>query len=1183
MIVNYKKCLEHIKRIYGLGETSALIGAGFSKNLYEDFPNWDELLFKMILDIFENDIERLYSDYKHNNSRKKNKKARDEFERDCAKQLSATHGYLNIVSKYIEKHGYRECVDLYIEEHIPYLDLDKKELIFKAGKNQPIAINADNTLTHEKFLRLTYFNNIFTTNYDNLLEEVAKKISTNWSVVTSSYKLKLSAKEKYIVKIHGHLSNDSTIPNENDFCFDGDHSIRYIISKEDYQNYPLRHEAFMQMMKISLLRESFILFGFSGQDPNFIAWVKWVRDVLIKDPGREKDYSKPEYYKIFLFAYDSNEPSEKEKQFYINHRILYIPMLNSDIVNIFNTNTSEKPINAVMDFLNETNKEELKLDADNTYCEIPQIIGLETENLKGVKLDENKPKKSATNSVLTSNYYGELWSKVLDANNTTIKEDVFNQILDYKRINRFVKLVSRQEQILSQFGDKQNVSEQIAKTILIASIDVDLPLVQHRLHDCIKEALTQEEHIALLNQYNQRFEVLNNYKCISSLGITNVNYESDYNYLLSLAFSLDFSALKCHLEEWNPSGRWIQNKVMLLNSVNYEIDSREFGRKLLLDYLDSESNPLERFYATTLLNIINRTIPNQYPTAQYENQGLLSLWDLKEYFICELKKEKKRFIPYGWNGNTVNFGQDNHKILAPSRVLQFMINSGMGVGAGWMTITDANDWYLVAHALFEIYPYPILWYSLQCNDNKILKRIGQDVAYSEHLRKHIPQMLDKLFKAYFCDDTPEFIKTSILKIIPSLFVSVPINKWAKYFMRIWKEKYIPDIESSHSSLNIKPFIMAGLPYIVQPTYLNRIIYDSLDNISKSSELIDAIFHVKRTVSANSTIISKIDKLIENAKSGNDIWILCNLTHILSQQQIDKIIDIFIEFGNNGTYVSNKIIPAIPYLLKESSKYETQRSIITDIIIEHKNMWDNGLSENGHTASPTAFIMVSKIEQNLEWSNDDLLKLYDKLIVSYKELSESSFFKSDEDDTFFSLDYTSLLNEMLIFLNNHHSDLEHQSDFAEIKNEISVELYDRRKYVDIEEGLWSSERDSVVLAINELTNNININGIEGYISYIDILLNRIILKNEIALHSCIDVSFYYITKHIDILLTSEIQAKLLIILNKYKGDVCLELNMDKVKVYSYFITIASVLKDRGVNNEIIDYWIGKKDRFIYLDK
>ena len=1183
MIVNYKECLEYIRKIYGLGETSALIGAGFSKNLYKDFPDWNGLLFKMIMDIFENDIERLYSDYKHNNSRKKNKKTRDEFDRDCAKQLSATHGYLNIVSKYIEKYGYRECVDLYIEEHIPYLDIDKKELRFKAGEKRPIAITADNTLTHEKFLRLTYFNNIFTTNYDNLLEEVAKETSTNWSVVTSSYKLKLSAKKKYIVKIHGHLSHDTTCLNENDFCFDGDHSIRYIISKEDYQNYPLRHEAFMQMMKISLLRESFILFGFSGQDPNFIAWVKWVRDVLIKDPDREKNYSKPEYYKIFLFAYDSDEPSEKEKQFYINHRILYIPMLNSDIVNIFNTSTSEKPINAVIDFLNETNKEELTINSNSISCDIPTITGLEIGKVKVAEQDHNKTETEKAECLLPtrSSYYIELWRNLLEDNDTAIKEDVFNQILSYKRINRFIKYTSYQEHILHKFANEQNISEQIAKVILIASIDIALPLKQYPLNDSIAGALIQDEYRVLLSQYNQRFDLLNNNSL--SLSLTNVNYESDYNHLLSLAFNLDFSSLKYYLEEWKPSGHWIQNKAMLINLVNYEIDSREYGRELLLDYLENESNPIERFYATTLLNIINRTIPNQYSTAQYENQGLLSLWDLKEYFISEIKKEKKQFSPYGWTGNVKNIGKDNHKILAPSRVLQFMINSGMGVGAGWMTITDANDWYLVAHALFEIYPYPILWYSLQCNNDKILKRIGQDFAYSEHLHKYIPQILDKLFKAYFCNDTPEFIKASILKITPSLFVSVPINKWAKYFMRIWKEKYIPDIESSHSVLNIKPFIMAGLPYMVHPTYLNRIIVDSLDNISKSSELIDAIFHIKRTISANSTITSKIDKLIENANSGNDIWILCNLTHILSQNQIENIIDKFIEFGNNGTYVSNKIIPAIPYLLKKSSKYETQKGIIKNIIIGHKNMWDNGLFENGHTASPVAFIMVSKIEQNLEWSNDDLLKLYDKLIVSYKELSESSFFKSDEDDTFFSLDYTSLLNEMLIFLNKHHSDLEHQSDFAEIKNEISVELYNRRKYEDIEEGLWSSERDSVVLAINELTNNININGIEGYISYIDILLNRIILKNEIALHSCIDVSFYYITKHIDILLTSEIQAKLLIILNKYKGDVCLELNMDKVKVYSYFITIASVLKDRGVNNEIINYWIGKKDRFIYLDK
>lgn len=37
-----------------------MVGAGFSKNACPDFPSWNELLYDMVVEIYQNDIEAAY-------------------------------------------------------------------------------------------------------------------------------------------------------------------------------------------------------------------------------------------------------------------------------------------------------------------------------------------------------------------------------------------------------------------------------------------------------------------------------------------------------------------------------------------------------------------------------------------------------------------------------------------------------------------------------------------------------------------------------------------------------------------------------------------------------------------------------------------------------------------------------------------------------------------------------------------------------------------------------------------------------------------------------------------------------------------------------------------------------------------------------------------------------------------
>lgn len=59
--------LEELKRYYKDGLVSALIGAGFSKNVSDSFLGWGELLHDMVGELYEIDIKRGYDNYLHQN------------------------------------------------------------------------------------------------------------------------------------------------------------------------------------------------------------------------------------------------------------------------------------------------------------------------------------------------------------------------------------------------------------------------------------------------------------------------------------------------------------------------------------------------------------------------------------------------------------------------------------------------------------------------------------------------------------------------------------------------------------------------------------------------------------------------------------------------------------------------------------------------------------------------------------------------------------------------------------------------------------------------------------------------------------------------------------------------------------------------------------------------------------
>ena len=214
--------LDEIAQCLWSKNASIMIGAGFSMNakaMFENakrFPSWQDLG-----NVFY-------------------KKVRGEEIKD------AKYNFFDPLklAYEVESNFGRSVLDSILRTNIPDSDYKPSEL-------------------HHSLLSLPW-TDVFTTNYDTLLERTAESVSErNYKVVVHKDNLVHSVPPR-IVKLHG--------------CFSA--STPLIISEEDYRTYPQKYAPFVNTVQQTLLENTLCLIGFSGDDPNFLKWIGWIRDNL---------------------------------------------------------------------------------------------------------------------------------------------------------------------------------------------------------------------------------------------------------------------------------------------------------------------------------------------------------------------------------------------------------------------------------------------------------------------------------------------------------------------------------------------------------------------------------------------------------------------------------------------------------------------------------------------------------------------------------------------------------------------------------------------------------------------------------------------------------------------------------------------------------------------------------------
>jgi hypothetical protein len=489
-----------------------MVGAGFSKNASGDFPDWNELG-----DVF---YKKIYGE---------------------VPTLKNTR-YANVLklADGVEAAFGRATLNKMLKTEIPDISVEPSGL-------------------HKDLLLLPWAD-VFTTNYDTLLERASNLVnSRRYDIVVNTEELIYSNSPR-IVKLHG------SFPSKTPF----------IISEEDYRTYPDDFAPFVNTVQQSLIENTLCLIGFSGDDPNFLNWIGWVRDNL----GQKKA---PKIYLVGLFSFTDAELKllGKRNIVVVNMGLCGITDHWSAMNTFFKylkaqdnqKNTLNWPPRLNISFPQKFNHKE---SFESQVTKITVKLGLLKQSYPGWVVAPY----SARNKVWQ--HIQNLLSCISPEDDTSLKTKVLfvNELIWHIDICLFP------------------ISDNLAK------------LIEHILNELEKHDISNDEHdfsdkkqrniivllkLALTRYYREEYRWDEWNRLITQLDKSLKSSSGDscerlkYEHCLGCFFRLDFTLLKKQLDAWKPSAHfpmWELRKVGLLAELGDLEQAASLSHKVLLTIRD---------------------------------------------------------------------------------------------------------------------------------------------------------------------------------------------------------------------------------------------------------------------------------------------------------------------------------------------------------------------------------------------------------------------------------------------------------------------------------------------------------------------------------------------------------------------------------------------------------------------
>lgn len=1185
-----KEVLLEIKEWYDKRLLSAMVGAGFSKNVSDSFLSWGELLHDMIGELYSIDIKRNYEIFLHQNMKKGNshkleREVRDEY----IKEISQNEDYLEIVSNYIKKKGFRESVEVYIEDKIPSATLEKNTIVLRIGDKIVDKVPERNFSAHKELLKAEKLQNLYTTNYENLLEftaDLLKKESVPElpEVVKNGRDLSNRLRSRNIIKIHGSLRE-----NPDSFMdFDGDNKLCYIIAKEDYDTYKEKHEAFTSLMRIAMLQGKFLLLGFSGSDANYKGWVSWMSDILEQ---------KNDDIKIYIIDVSGKEPSSDLQLYYKNHHTKLVNLFTKDNLKILNY--SEKEISLLLDkiqkkeiksedkrivltsfleYLREEtrtiveqsqkpggnydrdnneakNNEEKSQELDGNYDTATKSINKETSEIGG---------KATLSEVLPNAYaYRKLWHEAY--RQTSNKEDAsetLKKIVDAKAANKFPKLIYNQDSVIDNITRKTTISKTDANILALAIEECGLN--PHYYSEVIRDR-EELEKIPLWSLLKNKEDTFNGADTEIEEKDDNDIYENIQRHL----FHLDFKKANCKVKLWRPNGIFIIAKAMRIATIK---DQRDNALKLLAHYIKEEDIPTFQLYAMQIANYISNMWPVPYNTNEFYQYGIDGIGDNLDYMVQELRGKIEAPKTRGWIGSTMNFGGSHPEYEKSLRILRYISDTGLYLNFSFTYFFDKASWYQVFKNLYKEFPYPCFFYSIQYNDNSLLTRIGQDFAYSQKLSEFNTNILVRAIKAYGDINTPEIFFSGILNVTGPIYIAVDENIWFDVFNRNIFKKLISNFDRYDQSDPLIKNIGFALVSLKNQHNIEYILKELLIHYCENHVLADSfiiehlhIKYIKKNISHSA--LTLLDSIIHQYPKIDVAPLIYYMetTGIITKELKDTFIRLFIESKKDDLRKEQKSSVYLCLLTKDNP---TALNKAKELLLEN-DVWHCGALANQKGWTIPNYIRFNKLSNKIEWTDDEFNHISNNLRTNINKYKPTHL--NLHNESFMRKVQVEYLSDVVKFIDGLNA--KRKSTLKDIRERVEDLLKERISYKTLIEGMLSKQSADADYAMDNVTQGIIAQGLCQYLDEFNFILDRAIMGDSQIINVILKTIRIVVERKPEDIKKYNFCSKLYTILSIYKDNWNTYQEFKPVWSFNHLNVIAEFLKKNGFdNNESIKYWL-----------
>lgn len=1167
MIKEENNILFELKDCYKKRLLSVLVGAGFSKNVSDSFLSWGELLHDMVENLYATGIKTRYDNYLHINKNTSEKlKSEEEVSEEFISEILANENCLKIVSDYINKNGYRECVETYVEEKIPFADFDANGNIVLKIRNNIIETLTENDFSaHIELLKLDQLQNIYTTNYENLLEFTTKLLSLkNYpdlpELVLCARELSDKIQYRNIIKIHGNLRT-----NNQKVSFDKDDNICYIVAKEDYDSYREKHDAFASLMRIAMLQGKFLLIGFSGADANFKEWVKWMKEILNDEDEK--------ITKIFIVDFSIEPISQALQLYYKNHRIKSISLIDKEILSALGF--CEKEINSIIT-KNLDNKDKRDILTRFLHFLSEDIIdGEASDRLPSleheIKLNEITSAQQSNTPLTTglpdaninSFNYRQLWKEAsYKVAHKMDLEDIADRIKKAKTTNRFPKIIYNQSYFINETIYKSELNNDEAFLLALAIDECGTnPFYYSKLTKDKKEL----EDIELWNLLKIKEDTFNG---TSSL-LPDKNDSIIYENIQRCLFQLDFKKANNLILDWHPEGYYVISKAMRLASLPSQ---QEPAFNTLANYIENEADPSLQLYAINTANFISRRYPSPYNTDEFCKHGIDSIGDMLYFMIQQLRGKLQKPKSRGWTGTVTTFGKGHTEYEKSLRVLRFISDSGIYLKYGITNVLDIASWYLVFQNLYEEFPYPCFFYSIQYDDKDVQRRIGQDFAFSPKLSQFNKDILIQSLKAYGDNETPPLFLPGILNIVGNMYFAVEEELWFEDFKLTIFDPFVSNLDkySSHDSIlhNVRGALVAlkesdNLRYVL----LALINYYRL-NTSLAIDLIKYQIHFQYIYKEDisNEIRDALRTLIGEYPSVNVVELIYKLSieNIISQETINLFIKQFLATD----------VDSIPYVRTSSfflcmlTKDNPKALKKAKALLLKNDIWNCGVIDGGKGYTIPSYINLSEFQNAINFTKKEIQIIINNLRNNIEKYDKAHLLI--HQDTMMRNYQIQYLSNVLSFIDGFES--ESGTELSDIRKQVVTLLDDRIIYKTLIEGMLSEQTMEVDNAMDNVIKGIKAKGLITYLDEFNFIIDKALVGDS-TINNALEKIRIVVDHHQKELIEQKLCTKLYTLL-----DICMNRwrdNNDFKPVWSFghLYKIASFLENKGYKDtDAVKYWL-----------